>query len=74
MTLCAFCQTAILDAARALRDPQGALLDPSCAAELARSGELSQVDFPVVRGGQVVACLPAFWSDTLDRFVTIPED
>jgi hypothetical protein len=71
---CTYCQTPIPDPARALRVPDGGLIDPSCAAELARAGELPQVDLPVVRGGKVVAYLPASWSDGLDRFVTLPED
>lgn len=72
MTRCSYCQTTILEEARALRDREGFLLDPACAAELARAGELSEVQLPIVRAGTVVGYLPAYWSGALDRFVTVP--
>ncbi len=73
MDLCALCQTAILDRSRVYRDPDGFLLDPDCARELAREGQLSEVDAPVVDGlGRIKGYLRMHWSESLDSFVTIP--
>ena len=74
MERCSYCQTTILGEARAVRDREGFLLDVGCAAELAQAGELPEVQLPTVRAGLIVGYLPAFWSETLDRFVTVPED
>lgn len=73
MDRCRYCQTAILERTRAVLEPEGFLLDFFCAAELARAGELSQVQIPIVRGGAVVGYLPAFWSEHLGGFITIAE-
>lgn len=71
---CSYCQTTILDPAHAVCDREGFPLDADCAAELGRAGELGEVQLPVVRAGIAVGYLPAFWSETLDGFVTVPED
>ena len=73
MDRCSYCQTTIVDRTRAVRDREAFPLDAACAAELARAGELPEVQLPLVRAGIVVGYLPAFWSETLDRFVTVPE-
>ncbi len=73
MDLCAYCHTAIVDRAHAYRDPEGFLLDPDCARELAREGQLSEVDVPVLDGrGRVKGYVRMHWSEALDSFVTIP--
>jgi hypothetical protein len=70
---CSYCQTTILDEARAVRTPEGYLLDVGCAKELARDGQLPETDLPIVRGGRVIGYLHAYWSGALDHFVTAPE-
>jgi hypothetical protein len=72
VTRCAYCQTSILDQTRAVRTPEGYLLDVGCAKELAREGQLAETDLPIVRGGSVIGYLHAYWSETLDHFVTVP--
>jgi hypothetical protein len=74
MILCAHCQTTILEETRAVRTPEGYLLDAECAKELAREGQLPETDLPIVRGGCVIGYLRGFWSGVLDHFVTVPED
>ena len=73
MDRCSYCRTTIVDPIRAVRDREGFLVDPACAAELARAGELPEVQLPIVRADSVLGYLPAFWSAALDRFVTVPE-
>lgn len=73
MDLCAFCHTAIVDRSRALREADGFWLDRECARELAREGQLAEVDAPVVDGlGRIKGYLRMRWSEALDSFVTIP--
>lgn len=73
MGRCSYCRTTIVDPIRAVRDREGFPLDPTCAAELARAGELPDVQLPIVRAGIVVGYLPAIWSET-GRFVSVPEE
>jgi len=70
---CSYCRTTIVVPIRAVRDREGFPLDPVCASELARAGELPEVQLPIVRAGIVVGHQRGFWSGTLDRFVTVPE-
>ena len=72
MDRCSYCQTTIVDRTRAVRDREGFLLDVGCAKELARDGQLPETDLPIVRGGRVIGYLHAYWSETLDHFVTVP--
>lgn len=73
MDLCAHCHTAIVDPNRAWRDLDGFWLDPECARELAREGQLKEVDAPIVDGrGRLKGYLRMHWSGSLDSFVTIP--
>ena len=73
MDLCAHCHTTIVDRSRAFRDPDGFLLDRDCAEELARDGQVDQVDAPIVNGrGAVKGWLRMHWSEALDDFTAIP--